>query len=101
MNFDFIVKILIYLVIVRIIMSKVNKNKKKRSNNRRGNTVKTPNMPRSVRTQRDKVKGVEEYRNRNLEIKQIKDLFPKSNKHLEPMEKMAAREKELESMNKR
>lgn len=97
MEFDFIIKVIIYMVIVRIIMSKVNKKKNMRSNNRENSTPKTPDKQRGFRIP----KKQEKKKNRNIDLTNFRDLMPKSNESLSADERMKQREKELENMNKR
>ena len=103
MEFDLIIKIIVYMVIVRIIMSKVNKKKNMGSTNRENHIPKTPNMPRESRTQKDKIGREQGKRNNslNIEIKNFKDLMSKPDKSISAEERMKQREKELENMNKR
>ena len=107
MNLESIVKILIYMVVVKVIMSKINK---KKQGNNSVRTPKTPDMPTrttSNRSEREKMKKaptrpvVISKNNQGLEGVQLGDLFQKSYKNLGPMGRMAKRERELESRNKR
>lgn len=93
MDFDFIIKIIVYMIIVRIIMSKVNKKKNMRSNNRENTTPRRSNRQSGNRMQKKN--------NRNIDLNSFRDRMPKSNKVLSPEERMKQREKELENMNKR
>jgi hypothetical protein len=103
MEFDFIIKIIIYMIIVRIIMSKVNKKKNMRSSNRGNSAPKTSDRQRELRSQRDKTGREQGKKNHslNIEIKNFKDMMAKPDKSLSAEERMKQREKELENMNKR
>jgi len=98
MEFDVIIKIVVYMIIVRIIMSKVNKKKNMRSNNRENSAPKRSDGQRKpgVEKREDRKKN-----NSNIDITSFRDLMPKSNKPLSLEERMKQREKELENMNKR
>ncbi len=105
MDFDLIIKVLVYLVIVRIIMSKLNKNKKTRDKEKE--TPKTPDIPARPRSnnlepRRKKVKTrITKSVDLNIGIDSLKDLIPKPHKDLGPMARMAEREKELENRNRK
>lgn len=90
MEFDFIIKIIIYAVIVRVIMSKVKKKKNMGSSEEENSTAKRSVRQKEVRKNK-----------KNIDLSSIKDMMSKSGKPLSPDERMKQREKELESRNKR
>ncbi|MCS5423176.1 MULTISPECIES: hypothetical protein [Psychrilyobacter] len=92
MEFD-IVKIIIYLVIARMIISRINKKKKNRSNTREDSTPETPDKQRRT--------GMQKRKDRNIDVSSFRDVMPKSDKPLSGDERMKQREKELENRNKR
>ena len=98
MEFDGIIKIVIYMVIVRLIMSKVKKNKEKKSNKGEDPTPKTPGKQRGFRMEEKKV---DRKNNINIDLKKFRNMSSKSNEPLSPDERMKAREKELENRNKK
>jgi len=106
--FGTIIKIFVYMAIVRVIMSKVNKNKNVNSSktNRRTHTHKTPDMPikykrTTMEPRKPKSKKQEKNIDLNISLNGLKNLIPKSHEDLGPMERMAKRERELENRNKR
>lgn len=98
MDFDVIIKIIVYMIIVRIIMSKVNKKKNMGSNNRKSSTPKRSDRQRGTGMQKK-----QEYKKqgRDMGTASFRDLMPKTDSSLSPEERMKQREKELENMNKR
>ena len=90
MEFDFIIKIIIYAVIVRVIMSKVKKKKNMGSSEEENSTAKRSVRQKEVRKNK-----------KNIDLSSIKDMMSKSGKPLSPDERMKRREKELENRNKR
>lgn len=98
MKFDIIIKIIVYMIIVRIIMGRINKRKNIRSNKKENTTPK--------RYERQEKNGIEEeQRNKKysekIDIKKFRNTISKSSKPISPEEKMKQREKELENMNRR
>ena len=98
MEFDVIIKIVIYMIIVRVIISKAKKKKNMKFNKREKSTPKTPSKQRGFRMEEKKV---DRKNNINIGLKKFRDMSSKSDKPLSPEERMKRREKELENMNKR
>jgi hypothetical protein len=86
-------------------MSKINKNKQTKEKTH--HTPKTPDVrtkfksnnmkPRIKKVKTKATKGVD----LNISIDSLKNLIPKPHEDLGPMERMAARERELENRNKK
>ncbi|OQY42570.1 MAG: hypothetical protein B6227_01535 [Fusobacteriia bacterium 4572_74] len=98
MEFDFIIKIIIYMIIVRVIMSKINKRKNIKSNKKEKFTPKGSDRQKGTRIEK---KQVDKNNNRNIDLNDFRGMSSKSDKPISPDERMKQREKELENMNKR
>jgi len=98
MKFDAIIKIIIYLIIFRAIVGKINKRKNTRSNKKEDSTSRRYN--RQEKTGMEEEQRDKKY-NKKMEINNFKDIMSKSNRPSSPEERMKQREKELENMNKR
>ena len=86
------------MIIVRIIMSKVNRKRNMRSNNRKNSTPRESDRQKGTGMQK---KQEERKNNRNIDLNSFRGRMPKPDRSLSPEERMKRREKELENMNKR